>query len=726
MSLEKYKPEDFYRFGQEGLNQKQMGAFYETSNIRISQVLINRPDLKNALERGRKNLPFSDSEIDFAEMIGIEETENLPDKKGKAKIREAIEKKIYFCAEIAEFANLDRRDCYVLLTEMVKAGELVRHDGGSVSYSFPRTVAVIEPDDETVTTPLSYKGLTTREKVLKAVRGGNHLSRQICAATGLSIGEVLHEIEKLDYESEENGVPPVLFTRRELSFRAYFVAENLPPEDAKLRLDKGTLKIINPEKKPVAPEVWAQKEKELEEMNKNPKPYIPPVSTPLPEDVEEFEEEIFTDQKEIKQVSNKSNITVETVEEWARQGLPVAELERKLGFYPNKIHALFQKHKDLKAVYQKVQKDNGIKPQIKGKMSYTVEMFEDWGKQGLTQAAIGKLVGKNASAIHMAMRSSPERAAAYKRGLAIFKTENQTEEKESESSFSAKQTPKIPYSEIPVTKQEDEAFQEIESSLAKEVFEQIVEPVLQESEDESDEEIDEFIDEAFKNLRTEKTTDFQHQIDEMFGGDSGQPPQPSHWTETPLDKIMVNPRFAHQLEHVSENGHSKEGIERKKKEFLDSLPQISFRAELTEKTPPQTQKKTVKLSNGKTISVETDGNVFDLTDEEFALIGGIRLLIQGFGKQKGEIMLKINRVESGKPNYLVIETPDGSITITGTNEFFTRMVKDLLRHGSEFEKEFRAQLEGVTKEDFAEQLRNAGFPEKVVQDFEKAEPEIER
>lgn len=87
-------------------------------------------------------------------------------------------------------------------------------------------------------------------------------------------------------------------------------------------------------------------------------------------------------------------------------------------------------------------------------------------------------------------------------------------------------------------------------------------------------------------------------------------------------------------------------------------------------------------------------------------------------------MLKINRVEDGKPNYLVIETPDGSITIEGNDEFFTRMVKDLLRGGSEFEKEFRNQLDGITKEDAALQMREAGFSEEIVRNFEKAVPEI--
>lgn len=81
-------------------------------------------------------------------------------------------------------------------------------------------------------------------------------------------------------------------------------------------------------------------------------------------------------------------------------------------------------------------------------------------------------------------------------------------------------------------------------------------------------------------------------------------------------------------------------------------------------------------------------------------------------------MFEIKRVEKGAENKFTVSSPGGYITVAGTDEFVTRMIKDLCRNSEEFLNIFRETLRGMTHADVAAEMRRGGFSEDIVRDFE--------
>lgn len=81
-------------------------------------------------------------------------------------------------------------------------------------------------------------------------------------------------------------------------------------------------------------------------------------------------------------------------------------------------------------------------------------------------------------------------------------------------------------------------------------------------------------------------------------------------------------------------------------------------------------------------------------------------------------MFKLKRVEQGEENKFTITVGDDYISIAGAGEFVARMVKDLCQNSEEFEAILRENLQGLTHEDVAREMRRAGFDEDIVRDFE--------
>lgn len=81
-------------------------------------------------------------------------------------------------------------------------------------------------------------------------------------------------------------------------------------------------------------------------------------------------------------------------------------------------------------------------------------------------------------------------------------------------------------------------------------------------------------------------------------------------------------------------------------------------------------------------------------------------------------MFKLKRIEEGGENKFTVSAPEGYITIAGTSEFVVEIFKDLCRTSEAFLAFVRRNTEGVTHEDVAAEMRKAGFPENIVQDFE--------
>jgi hypothetical protein len=81
-------------------------------------------------------------------------------------------------------------------------------------------------------------------------------------------------------------------------------------------------------------------------------------------------------------------------------------------------------------------------------------------------------------------------------------------------------------------------------------------------------------------------------------------------------------------------------------------------------------------------------------------------------------MFEIERIPKGSENKFTVSTPNGYITIAGNDEFVIRMVRDICQNSEEFINEMRETLRGETRESVAIKMRQAGFPENLVQDFE--------
>lgn len=84
-------------------------------------------------------------------------------------------------------------------------------------------------------------------------------------------------------------------------------------------------------------------------------------------------------------------------------------------------------------------------------------------------------------------------------------------------------------------------------------------------------------------------------------------------------------------------------------------------------------------------------------------------------------MFKIKRVEAGEENVFRIATPDGTIEIRGTDDFVVRMMKSLSEESTAYLEIVRENFAGETRESIAAKMRDAGFPENLVTEFERGE-----
>lgn len=93
-------------------------------------------------------------------------------------------------------------------------------------------------------------------------------------------------------------------------------------------------------------------------------------------------------------------------------------------------------------------------------------------------------------------------------------------------------------------------------------------------------------------------------------------------SKTPKGEVEVDPRFANTVERLSSIGRSKEGFERKKQEFLESLPEIKI-PDITRGAtyilpdtiePRPGNFKTLKFGN-LTVRLAVEGNLFDAPKE---------------------------------------------------------------------------------------------------------------
>ncbi len=82
-------------------------------------------------------------------------------------------------------------------------------------------------------------------------------------------------------------------------------------------------------------------------------------------------------------------------------------------------------------------------------------------------------------------------------------------------------------------------------------------------------------------------------------------------------------------------------------------------------------------------------------------------------------MFNIKRIKEGE-NSFIVTTDEGSVSIVGTGDFVVRMVKAVCE-SDEFVELVRKNLEGVSREDIAVEMRLAGFPEQIIIDFENGD-----
>lgn len=587
-------------------------------------------------------------------------------------------------------------------------------------------------------TPLGFRGLTNREKVLKAISEGNHLSRQICTATGLSIGEVTFEIEKIETAQDEKQSDVCLVIRREATFRAYFTPENAPGERDKIISVGGSVQINRFKEPEIPEEIWEAKRREAEERNKTkaPKPAPAPPKKSIedlsPEDIELLKESVLIAIDEnwrtvsgLQKHTGVSDLAqmLELLDEMVADRQIISENNGKTraffryGQKPNsfsvmtggRVAAEFDENieisnfdKEIKEKRERANKNRQPKKEKTMRKKYTVEQFEECGRKGFNLTQTAKELGISSSNIGTTMASPPERREAYNRGLEMYKqqqnvqaatetSENSPEIEKAVASPVSKPeenciSTKTDYSKIPVTPEEDEAFEQIATAQnsAQAFLDEIIAPALHKSQDE--EGVDEIIEKAL-DVATGKSDQFQSQSNEVFESVQLSKFKDcskcgfafesfSEWTicETCADseseiktqinignndffdhrpdahegfpenagKFMVDsgeisrfyieeiksePRFE-TLTQISTNGQSDKSIKLKQAEFLESLSKLKP-SDLPEHFPqefyaePEQPKaentKTILLKNGK-INISFEGNYFDLSPEERAML----------------------------------------------------------------------------------------------------------
>lgn len=83
-------------------------------------------------------------------------------------------------------------------------------------------------------------------------------------------------------------------------------------------------------------------------------------------------------------------------------------------------------------------------------------------------------------------------------------------------------------------------------------------------------------------------------------------------------------------------------------------------------------------------------------------------------------MFKINRTTEDRENRISMRVPEGEFEIVGTGEFVVELFKAICENDY-FVEILRKTFAGETIESVAEKMRDAGFPEQVVVDFENGD-----
>ena len=120
--------------------------------------------------------------------------------------------------------------------------------------------------------------------------------------------------------------------------------------------------------------------------------------------------------------------------------------------------------------------------------------------------------------------------------------------------------------------------------------------------------------------------------------------------EIQIEDIQTEARLENTIKLISENGRSREGIEKVKNEMLQKVnePPASEIQEIVSRSPLQpvresdlqnlfpASNKTLRLKNGGEIYVDMDVNLFEAEDEELDFIVGLVKHVKKFNAQRGE------------------------------------------------------------------------------------------
>jgi hypothetical protein len=136
--------------------------------------------------------------------------------------------------ELKQFLGEDKLEVKKILLQLVEEGLVVRsEESGLPVYKLPSAPESAPADDNSAT--------TVRNKIRRAVAEGNHLFRQICAATGIDGEILLREIDHLLTEEKKDG----LEMRYAGTVRCYFLKGQAP--NGRLMLDGQGVKVVGEE-----------------------------------------------------------------------------------------------------------------------------------------------------------------------------------------------------------------------------------------------------------------------------------------------------------------------------------------------------------------------------------------------------------------------------------------------------------------------------------------------
>lgn len=660
-----FTPEQFYGYGTQKLKNVEIADLIGKNTIGLSQLLRFNPDLKDALEKGRKGFPLHGD-------LGFTEPETREDEvhvlELKEKIISAISGGAVFLADIAERAEAERAEIYRILCEMINEKAVLRTVGDKTSYHLPNAEkeAVPEIVEDMPLTPLSYRGLSNREKVEKAILESNHLTKQICAATGLSVDEVIVEIEREDSK---------IIARPELTFTAFFVEKNVPADTDKLVWKDGKIEVVKMETKASA-EVWDLKQRELAEKNAaQTRTGIQIPETKKIEVADTGTEQIKIENKMENKQHGKTKLkyTPEMLEGFGREGLTVTEIEKRQKLAKNTIHSLLYRRPDLKKAYRRgFEEFNAANDE---KIKYSASVFENFGREGLNQKQLSERLGRDQTTISKILARNKEFAEAYGRGKAFYEKNVSSEKR---TAFSrevkaeyGKQT-KVPNIHFDAGEFERFAFEgmtlkEIGASVGvpfKEIFKN--QPALRDAYmrgavrrfgeigfGTNERRFDEMKREVFKDdLEALKTF---NNWEKDYRAHASKVPKQIHDFRTlpeetgPIDSesavlpkvhespvIEISGRFEHLIEHLTEKGHS--GDLREKFAQKINVPKMTpIGKELTkmpddasrEENVPQ-HLKALQFERGGKLVVASDVNIFEAPKKVRDLLGKVADALQEY------------------------------------------------------------------------------------------------